>query len=72
MTDLNELLDLLRKNLDENKSLIHSTSTCEIKELNWMNHGDILKDFKKQNIIIIADCIYYEQVKIERVRGKND
>ena len=64
LTDLNELLDLLNKNLTENKSLI--SSRCQIKELNWLNHENISKEFDKQRIVIIADCIYYEQVRILR------
>ena len=53
---------LLEKNLEENKSLLDSNTKCTVKELNWSNYEKIEEDFDKQRVIIIADCIYYEQV----------
>jgi hypothetical protein len=52
---------LLNRNLEENKFLI--SKNCQAKELNWLDYENICKEFEKQSFIIIADCIYYEQVR---------
>ena len=58
-TDLEELVPLIRKNIDEN--------TCSMKgsikgvALKWGAKGDVLGLHRTPDIILIADCVYYEE-----------
>lgn len=61
LTDLNDILPILHKNLNDNTQSIDQ-SLVKIKELDWNNHSFIQNTFEKYDIILIADCIYYEQV----------
>ncbi|XP_060031063.1 protein N-lysine methyltransferase METTL21D isoform X5 [Erinaceus europaeus] len=56
VTDLEELQDLLKMNIDMNKHLV--TGSIQAKVLKWGEEADFpsLPDY-----ILMADCIYYEE-----------
>ncbi|XP_040825599.1 protein-lysine methyltransferase METTL21D isoform X2 [Ochotona curzoniae] len=57
VTDLEELQDLLRINIDMNKHLV--TGSVEAKVLKW---GEEIEDLASPpDYILMADCIYYEE-----------
>lgn len=57
VTDLEEVQDLLRMNIEANRHLI--TGTIRAKVLKW---GEEVADFlPAPDYILMADCIYYEE-----------
>ncbi|XP_055990273.1 protein N-lysine methyltransferase METTL21D isoform X1 [Sorex fumeus] len=57
VTDLEELQDLLKVNINMNKHLV--TGSVQAKVLKW---GEEIEDFPSPpNYILMADCIYYEE-----------
>lgn len=57
LTDLDDLQDLLKKNIGVNQTLITGSATAKV--LKW---GENTTDFlPPPDIILMADCIYYEQ-----------
>ncbi|XP_028934532.1 protein-lysine methyltransferase METTL21D isoform X2 [Ornithorhynchus anatinus] len=55
LTDLEELQDLLKMNIDVNKHLV--TGSVQAKVLKW---GEEVAEFAP-DYILMADCIYYEE-----------
>ena len=61
VTDLEELQDLLKMNINMNKHLV--TGSVQAKVLKW---GEEIEDFPPPPVyILMADCIYYEEVSIQ-------
>lgn len=59
ITDLDELVELMQYNIDKNQALIDERQgMCRSAELTW---GKECKD-KAADLILMADCIYYEEV----------
>nr|XP_008526307.1 PREDICTED: protein-lysine methyltransferase METTL21D [Equus przewalskii] len=57
VTDLEELQDLLKRNINMNKHLV--TGSVQAKVLKW---GEETEDFPSPpDYILMADCIYYEE-----------
>ncbi|XP_067592642.1 protein N-lysine methyltransferase METTL21D isoform X1 [Pseudorca crassidens] len=57
VTDLEELQDLLKMNINMNKHLV--TGSVQAKVLKW---GEEIEDFPSPpDYILMADCIYYEE-----------
>ncbi|EGW14427.1 Uncharacterized protein C14orf138-like [Cricetulus griseus] len=56
VTDLEELQDLLKMNINMNKHLV--TGSVQAKVLKW---GEELEDLTSPDYILMADCIYYEE-----------
>ncbi|KAM4690654.1 protein N-lysine methyltransferase METTL21D [Rhinophrynus dorsalis] len=57
VTDLEELQDLIKMNIESNTHLI--TGSCQAKVLKW---GEPVTDFMPPpDYILMADCIYYEE-----------
>ncbi|XP_038191685.1 protein-lysine methyltransferase METTL21D [Arvicola amphibius] len=56
VTDLAELQDLLKMNINMNKHLV--TGSVQAKVLKW---GEELEDVTSPDYILMADCIYYEE-----------
>ncbi|XP_075047956.1 protein N-lysine methyltransferase METTL21D [Mixophyes fleayi] len=57
VTDLEDLQDLMKTNIDSNSHLI--TGSCQAKVLKW---GEDVSDFSPSpDYILMADCIYYEE-----------
>ncbi|XP_076155556.1 protein N-lysine methyltransferase METTL21D-like [Alosa pseudoharengus] len=57
LTDLDDLQQLLQKNITENQALITGSATAKV--LRWgENTTDVLPP---PDVILMADCIYYEQ-----------
>ncbi|XP_063040065.1 protein-lysine methyltransferase METTL21D [Engraulis encrasicolus] len=57
LTDLEDLQALLKKNINVNQSLISGSATAKV--LKW---GENASDFlPPPDMILMADCIYYEQ-----------
>lgn len=60
LTDLPETLTLTKENVELNKSSWTAREgSCEVQILNWEDNVGI--DFNP-DIIILADCVYYEAV----------
>ncbi|CAH2327895.1 Hypothetical predicted protein [Pelobates cultripes] len=57
LTDLEELQDLMKMNIDRNADLI--TGSCQAKVLKWGE--DVTEFMPPSNYILMADCIYYEE-----------
>lgn len=68
LTDLPEALPLLRLNINENKTKIGSMGGYATAEsLVWGdNTSEILKE--EFDMIVMADCVYYEEVTIFFIR----
>ena len=65
VTDLPELLSLMQQNIDKNKEKL--VGSCQATPLTWGNSEQMkcLKDSTFSNVldyIIVADCVYYEEV----------
>ncbi|XP_021506619.2 protein N-lysine methyltransferase METTL21D isoform X1 [Meriones unguiculatus] len=56
VTDLEELQDLLKMNINMNKHLV--TGSVQAKVLKW---GEEIEDLTSPDYILMADCIYYEE-----------
>ncbi|XP_063803691.1 protein N-lysine methyltransferase METTL21D [Pseudophryne corroboree] len=56
VTDLEELQELMKSNIDSNSHLI--TGSCQAKVLKW---GEVSDSFPTLDYILMADCIYYEE-----------
>ncbi|KAG8517720.1 Protein-lysine methyltransferase METTL21D, partial [Galemys pyrenaicus] len=56
VTDLEELQDLLKMNINMNKHLV--TGSIQAKVLKW---GEEIEGFPSPDYILMADCIYYEE-----------
>ncbi|XP_022251808.1 protein-lysine methyltransferase METTL21D-like [Limulus polyphemus] len=65
LTDLPALLPLLELNLTENGDKLQGNTEARI--LKW---GQDVSAFVKPDIILVADCIYYQQLSITR-KNKN-
>ncbi|XP_075699442.1 protein N-lysine methyltransferase METTL21D isoform X2 [Rhinoderma darwinii] len=57
VTDLEDLQDLMKKNIDSNSTLI--TGSCQAKVLKWGE--DALEFSPSPDYVLMADCIYYEE-----------
>ncbi|XP_056403222.1 protein N-lysine methyltransferase METTL21D [Hyla sarda] len=57
VTDLEDLQDLMKKNIESNSALI--TGFCQAKVLKWGE--DIVDISPYPDYILMADCIYYEE-----------
>lgn len=59
VTDLADFVPLMQYNIQQNQAAINmKAGDCKAEELSW---GD--KTNKKYDLILLADCIYYEQVR---------
>ena len=58
ITDLAEFVPLLQLNIDENKSLIQGSACAQT--LVWGQ--SINKELANPDLILLADCVYYEEV----------
>lgn len=60
VTDLPEFVPLMQYNIEKNQALIDEKGgLCEAEELSWGTNSN-----RKADVILLADCIYYEQVSI--------
>ncbi|CAG2064448.1 unnamed protein product [Timema podura] len=61
MTDLPEVMPLLQMNIDGNKALwTEQRGRAIAKVLKW---GPMVGDLDIPSILLVADCVYYDQVK---------
>jgi hypothetical protein len=60
VTDLKEILHLISKNVADNETAVGGR--VQVVELNWSEFKLIAKRFPKIDVILLADCIYYEEV----------
>ncbi|XP_076031470.1 protein N-lysine methyltransferase METTL21D-like [Oratosquilla oratoria] len=58
VTDLPEFIPLMKKNIEKNKE--HLKWTMEAEELVW-GREEHLQKFRQPDILLVADCIYYDQ-----------
>ncbi|XP_042884059.1 protein-lysine methyltransferase METTL21D-like [Penaeus japonicus] len=58
ITDLPEFLSLMEKNITENGERLGCP--VEARELSWGNEEQI-RGFHEPDVVLVADCIYYEQ-----------
>ncbi|XP_066464161.1 protein N-lysine methyltransferase METTL21D isoform X2 [Eleutherodactylus coqui] len=56
VTDLEDLQDLMKTNIENNSALL--TGSCQAKVLKW---GQDVVDLPSPDYILMADCIYYEE-----------
>lgn len=56
LTDLEELLPLLELNVEKNKKSLKGS--VKVSCLKW---GQDVSEFMKPSVILVADCVYYEQ-----------
>lgn len=65
LTDLKENVALLEKNIVENFLHSNESQKVDCSELDWLKHDGIEnnRQINNSDFIIIADCIYYEQVR---------
>ena len=61
LTDLPELLPLLKINCAENTSIIQGVT--EVQQLTWGNTQQI-QAIQVPDVILLADCIYYGEVSV--------
>ncbi|KAF6039534.1 VCPKMT [Bugula neritina] len=68
VTDLSEFIDLMRHNVDSNVKVIQQRQgVCHVLELVWgvslptLTLPTLTSDCPKPSLILLADCIYYEE-----------
>ena len=62
ITDLADFVPLMNLNITENAEVLKAEITA--KELKW---GEDVTSFKPPvDFLLLADCIYYEEVKIQQ------
>lgn len=61
ITDLPEFLGLMEKNIMENRDRLGCP--VEARELSWGNEQQ-MRQFPIPEVVLVADCIYYEQVSL--------
>jgi hypothetical protein len=62
MTDLYEVMPLLRKNVDANQAVWSSCGGKVYTEvLQW---GSEIQNWKTPDVLLLADCVYYMEVYI--------
>lgn len=63
ITDLAEFVPLMQTNIDVNKKLFEMN--IEARELKWGCDVSTEDCYKDLDVVIVADCIYYEEVCIK-------
>ena len=59
ITDLADFVPLMRYNIEQNQAAIDEKhGHCVAEELCW---GSVKMSHDKADLILLADCIYYEQ-----------
>ena len=58
ITDLGQFVPLIQRNIDTNKQLFQHP--VQAKELVW--GSEVMTEYKDIDIVLLADCIYYEEV----------
>ena len=62
MTDLCEVMPLLQKNIDINKTVLNSLGDKVYTQvLQW---GSDLQDWNTAYVLLLADCVYYIEVSV--------
>jgi len=60
MTDLSEVMPILQKNIDINKTVLNSLGgKVYTQVLRW---GSDLQDWNTADVLLLADCVYYMEV----------
>lgn len=61
VTDLPDFVPLMQLNIDSNSKVLKGKISCQA--LTW---GSDVKDgkFPKLDLILVADCVYYEEVNL--------
>lgn len=57
-TDLDELIPLIERNIEENKHLI--SGNLKAQALRW---EDDVSHLKEPQLILASDCLYYDKVR---------
>jgi len=60
LTEQNKALEDLRQNVERNQNLVNEGGgSLQVKELDWS------KDYDEEpcDILLLADCIYYQEVR---------
>jgi len=61
-TDLPSVIPLIEKNIAvNNEAILQSGGSCSAKILDWSERAF---DFMQTDYILLADCVYYEQVSL--------
>jgi hypothetical protein len=62
MTDLPDVMPLLRKNVDENQAVwSFCGGNISTQVLQW---GSDIQNLKTPDVLLLADCVYYMEVYI--------